>query len=70
MEWRRNRAEIISGATLSLRETVRKIEPLEAGLSAADLETLSIIIGLDAQIRREEERRPRLHIVREEEPVG
>ena len=64
------RAEIISGATHSLREAVRQLEPIEAGLSAEDIARLSIILGLDAQIRREQEQRPKLYIVREEEPIG
>lgn len=61
---RRVRAEIISGTSRGLREAIRQIEPITAGLSADELGTLSIIVGLEAQIRKEQ--RPELYIVREE----
>ena len=58
------RAEILSGTTDRVRDIVTRLSRETNQLTADELGTLSIIIGIDGQIKREaEEQRPRLRII-------
>lgn len=65
------RAGVISRASAGLRKILPEIERIEAGLSADELDKLSIIVLQDSIIRRyREQHKPKLYIVRKEEPIG
>ncbi len=65
------RAGIISCSSAGIRKALPEIERIEAELSADEIATLSIILTSDAIIKGYyEKNRPKLYIVREEEPIG
>lgn len=60
-EYKRIRAEILSGATERVRKIAQSLR--REALSAEELGTLSIITGLDKQIQEQAETRSHLRLI-------